>query len=128
MVRAQGSTHIGAPTRAFSSLSLSLLWALDGKKKDSLDRGHRRKHLLRCSGFYFSRFDFFFRDGTKWNHSHKDLTDLGIGRGKAVSASLDARLTGVARDSLVFFFLCAWASCFYILLELPKHIRVYLST
>lgn len=77
-----------------------------GEKKDSLDRGHRRKHLFTVFWVLFlSRFEFFsFRDGTKWDHSHKDLTDLGMGRGKAVSASLDARLTGVKRDFSVFLF------------------------
>lgn len=96
-----------------SSLSLSLLWALGGKRKDSLDRGHWRKHLFTVFGFSFffppsisSFYLIVFRFGAKqnWDHPHKDLTDLGMGRGKAVSASLDARLRGVTREFLVCFF------------------------
>lgn len=44
--------HLGANMRLVSLVSL--LWALDGLKKDSLDSVHWRKHLFKVSGFLFS--------------------------------------------------------------------------
>lgn len=50
MCYGHNNAHVGANTRLLS-LPVSLLWALDGLKKDSLDRGHWRKHLFTVSGF-----------------------------------------------------------------------------
>lgn len=88
-------SNIWARTRAFS---LSLCYGrLMGKERLII----RQESL--APGFIYGVWVFIFslcliipfRGKTKRDHSHKDLTDLGMGRGKAVSASLDAGLTGV---------------------------------